>query len=234
MINCIYIDDEPLAHIVLKKYCEEIPFINLKQTFTSVDLAIEYCKKHSVDLVFLDIQMPIINGIDFCKKYCQNKMIIFVTAYENYAVQGFELNAIDYLLKPIDLNRFTKSVNKALDYFEYFKQKSQEVRNKFFFVRSQYSLIKIDLEEIDFIETLDDYLKINLAGQKPVITKMNMKNVMNLLDKNQFLRVHRSYIINLKKIDSIKGKTIKMGDVEIPIGNSYEKEVGNYFKKKGK
>jgi DNA-binding LytR/AlgR family response regulator len=224
MLNCIAIDDEPLAHIILENYLKKIPFINLKQTFTSVDDAIKYCEYNPVDLIFLDIQMPLINGVDFCKAHCKDKMVIFITAFENYAVQGFELNAIDYLLKPINENRFKIAVTKARDYYNYTHNLVVEPKKSFLFVRSKYTLIKIEFEDIEYIETLDDYLKINLVGQPPIVTKMNLKTILSNLDENLFIRVHRSYAINLRKIISIRGKFIKISDVEIPIGSSFDKE----------
>jgi DNA-binding LytR/AlgR family response regulator len=224
MLNCIAIDDEPLAHIILENYLKKIPFINLKQTFTSVDDAIKYCDYNLVDLIFLDIQMPLINGVDFCKAHCKDKMVIFITAFENYAVQGFELNAIDYLLKPIDENRFKIAVTKAKDYYNYKNNLAVGPKKTFLFVRSKYTLIKIEFKDIEYIETLDDYLKINLIGQSPVVTKMNLKTILSSLDENLFIRVHRSYVINLSKITSIRGKLINISDVEIPIGSSFDKE----------
>lgn len=227
MLNCIAIDDEPLAHVILENYSKNIPFINLKQTFTSVDDAIKYCESNPIDLIFLDIQMPLINGVDFCKAYCKDKMVIFITAFENYAVQGFELNAIDYLLKPIDENRFKIAVTKARDYYNYTHNLVVGPKKTFLFVRSKYTLIKIQFDDIEYIETLDDYLKINLVGGNTILTKMNLKTILSSLDENVFIRVHRSYAINLNKIESIRGKLIKISDVEIPIGSSFDKEFND-------
>jgi DNA-binding LytR/AlgR family response regulator len=229
MLNCISIDDEPLSHLILNKYCQEFPSINLLQSFTNVADAIKYCDENPVDLVFLDIQIPLINGVDFCREYCKQKMVIFITAFDNYAVQGFELNAIDYLLKPIQISRFSSAIDKAIFFFNNTNNLTIEPKKKFVFVRSQYTLVKILFEDINYIETLDDYLKINLEGQKPILTKMNLKNILSFLDENHFIRVHRSYVVNVTKIDSIRGKNIKISDVDIPIGISYEKEFSSRF-----
>ncbi len=227
MLNCIAIDDEPLAHVILENYSKKIPFINLLRTFTSVDDAIQYCDTNPIDLTFLDIQMPLFNGVDFYKAHGKGKMVIFITAFENYAVQGFEVNAIDYLLKPIDEDRFNMAVTKARDYYNYKNNLAIEPKKSFLFVRSKYTLIKIEFDDIEYIETLDDYLKINLIGQSPVVTKMNLKTILSSLDEDLFIRVHRSYVINLSKISSIRGKLINICDVEIPIGSSFDKEF-NY------
>jgi DNA-binding LytR/AlgR family response regulator len=227
MLNCIAIDDEPLAHVILENYLKKIPFVNLKQTFTSVDDAIKYCESNPIDLIFLDIQMPLINGVDFYKAHGKGKMVIFITAFDNYAVQGFEVNAIDYLLKPIDENRFKLAVTKARDYYNYSHNIDLGPKKTFLFVRSKYTLIKIQFDDIEYIETLDDYLKINLVGGNTILTKMNLKNILSSLDENIFIRVHRSYVINLNKIESIRGKLIKISDVEIPIGSSFDKEFND-------
>ena len=224
MLNCIAIDDEPLAHVILENYSKKIPFITLKQTFTSVDDAVKYCDTNQVDLIFLDIQMPFVNGVDFYKEHGKGKMVIFITAFENYAVQGFEVNAIDYLLKPIDENRFKMAVTKARDYYNYTHNLVAGPKKTFLFVRSKYTLLKVEFNDIEYIETLDDYIKINLVGKNAILTKMNLKTILNSLDENVFIRVHRSFAINLNKIQSIRGKFIKINDVEIPIGNSFDKE----------
>jgi len=227
MLNCIAIDDEPLAHVILENYSKKIPFINLLKTFTSVDDAIQYCDTTPIDLIFLDIQMPLVNGVDFYKAHGKGKMVIFITAFENYAVQGFEVNAIDYLLKPIDEDRFKMAVTKARDFYNYTHNLVVGPKKTFLFVRSKYALIKVEFNDIEYIETLDDYIKINLEGGKAILTKMNLKTILSSLDENIFIRVHRSYAINLNKIKSIRGKLIKIGDVEIPIGNSFDKEFND-------
>ena len=170
--------------------------------------------------------MPDMNGIDFYQKHGQNKMVIFSTAYSEYAIEGFNLSAIDYILKPVEFNRFIQAVDKAHEYYHYIHSSANK-STQYLFVRSEYSLVKIPFSDIEYIETLDDYIKIHLSAKKPVLTKMNLKNVMEKLNPKEFIRVHRSYIIPFCKIHSVRGKSIKIGDVEIPIGIKFE---GDFFK----
>jgi DNA-binding LytR/AlgR family response regulator len=230
MINCIAIDDEPLALLIIEQFCARVPFLHLQKSFTDTDEAKRYLGKYPVDLLFLDIQMPDNNGIDFYKNHAQNKMVIFTTAFSEYAVEGFNLNAIDYLLKPIDFERFLQAARKAQEYFQYLHASENE-QQRHFFVRAEYSLIKINFSDIEYIETLDDYIKIHLMNKKPVLTKMNLKNVISKLDQKEFMRVHRSYIVPLKKIVSVRGKTIQLASGDIPIGNKYENEFFSRYTK---
>ncbi len=221
MIRCIALDDEPLALDLLQEFCSRVNFIELQRTFTQPSEAAKYLRKFPVDLLFLDIQMPDISGIDFYKTLSQNTMVIFTTAHSEYAVEGFNLRAVDYLLKPFEFNRFLQSVEKANDYFEYLHQSA--IKNfQHLYVRSEYSLIKIPFEEILYIETLDDYLKIHCTGKKPILTLMTMKRVMEKLPAKEFVRVHRSYIVPLRRIESVRGKSIELGITQIPIGTNYE------------
>jgi DNA-binding LytR/AlgR family response regulator len=225
VINCIAIDDEPLALEILEAFCNSTSFLKLDKTFTDASEAAKHLKKFPVELIFLDIQMPDITGIEFYKLYAADKMVIFTTAYSEYAVEGFTLNAIDYLLKPIEKQRFLQAVNKAHDYFHYMHSGNSERQH--LFVRSEYNLIKIPLGEILYIETLDDYLKIHVTDRKPILTKMNLKNVMSKLS-DDFIRVHRSFIVPMKRIRSVRGKMIQLDVKEIPIGIKFEEE---FFKK---
>lgn len=227
MINCIAIDDEPLALEITSAFCSQIPFLQLQKTFTDTNEAAKFLRRFPVDLIFLDIQMPDKNGIDFYKAHGDNRMVIFTTAYSHYAVEGFNLNAIDYLLKPIEFKRFQQAANKANDFNNYLHHSgSKELEH--LFVRSEYSLVRIAFNEIEYIETLDDYIKIHLPDKKPVLTKMNLKNVMSKLNSDKFVRVHRSYIVPLEKIQSVRGKQINLKGIEIPIGIKFEEE---FFKK---
>lgn len=223
MINCIALDDEPLALSIVEAFCEKIPFLQLQKTFTDASEAARFLRKQPVDLLFLDIQMPDILGTEFYRQHAPDKMVIFTTAFSEYAVEGFELSAIDYLLKPIEFKRFEQAAIKAKDYFNYLHQ-SDKKEHQYLFVRSEYSLIKIPFTEITYIETLDDYLKIHLQDKKTVLTKMNLKNIMSKLNPNEFIRVHRSYIIPLSRIQSVRGKIISLGSAEIPIGVKYEED----------
>jgi DNA-binding LytR/AlgR family response regulator len=223
MINCIALDDEPLALSILEEFCSKVPFLQLQKTFTDATEAAKFLRKQPVDLLFLDIQMPDILGTEFYRQHAPDKMVIFTTAFSDYAVEGFELSAVDYLLKPIEFKRFEQAAIKARDYFNYTHQ-SDKKEHHCLFVRSEYSLVKIDFSDIVYIETLDDYLKIHLQDKKTVLTKMNLKNIMSKLNPQEFIRVHRSYIIPLSRVRSVRGKTISLGNIEIPIGIKYEED----------
>lgn len=229
MIQCIAIDDEPLALELVSTYCAEIDFIQLQKTFTKTSDALKYIKSNPVDLLFLDIQMPDISGIDFYKNLEEKTMVIFTTAYSEYAVEGFNLNAVDYLLKPYELERFRKAVNKAKEFYDYSAKETNETN--YIFVRADYSLIKIDCNDILYIESIDDYLRIHLSGKKPVMTLSTLKAIEDKLPSSNFIRVHRSYIVALNKIESVRGKNIQLPLAEIPISNKYE---ADFFKAYGK
>jgi DNA-binding LytR/AlgR family response regulator len=221
MINCIAIDDEPLALTIIEDLSSKIPFLQLQKTFTDSSEAAKYLRKFPVDLVFLDIQMPHITGTEFYRTHAKDKMVIFTTAYSEYALEGFDLSAVDYLLKPIEFNRFLQAANKSLEYFNYLHQ-SEHKEQHYLFVRSEYSLVKIAFADILFIETLDDYLKIHLQDKKTVLTKMNLKTIMGKLNPAEFVRPHRSYIVPLNRIRSVRGKVISLLNMDIPIGIKYE------------
>lgn len=229
MMQCIAIDDEPLALELISTYCSEINFLELKTCFSKTSEALQFIKSNPVDLLFLDIQMPDISGIDFYKNLEQKTMVIFTTAYSEYAVEGFNLSAVDYLLKPFDIERFKKAVNKAKEFYDYNKKDNNETN--YIFVRADYSLIKIDCNEIMYIESVDDYLKIHLSGKKPIMTLSTLKAIEEKLPTQHFVRVHRSYIVALNKIESVRGKNIHLQNTEIPISNKYEAE---FFKVYGK
>lgn len=222
MITAIAIDDEPLALKVIEHFCSESQVVQLVKTFTQPKDALAYLEKYPTDLLFLDINMPSLNGIDLYKSVSKNTMVIFTTAYSEYAVQSYELSAIDYLLKPFTKERFEQALAKAKDYFQYVHQK-QPTAN-YLFIRADYSLVKINVADILFIEGLDDYIKVHIQNQKTIVARSTMKAILDKLPSNEFFRVHRSYIIPLKRIEQVRNKTIKIGETEIPIGNSYEQE----------
>jgi DNA-binding LytR/AlgR family response regulator len=228
MINCIALDDEPLALEAIKALCKNVPFINLTHTFTQVSLAQQHLNSYPVDLVFLDIEMPDKNGLDFLKSIKQNIMVVFTTAHSKYAVESYTVNAIDYLLKPIEVDRFKIACNKAKDFFEYSKTSTSKLQNCLY-VRSEYALIKILHSEIRYLETMDDYIKIHTSDGKIVLTLMSMKKILEKLPSNEFVRVHRSFSISLSTISSIRNQTILLGDTVIPIGANYKKEIQDVY-----
>ncbi|MDH4473140.1 MAG: LytTR family DNA-binding domain-containing protein [Fluviicola sp.] len=223
MINCIAIDDEPFALEVIKTWCEKIPFIHLEKTFTQLSQAKLYLRRFPVDLLFLDIQMPDANGIDFYKTLNPELMVVFTTAFSQYAVEGFNVSALDYVLKPIEFPRFLDACTKAKKQFELLQNSNQEARN-YLYVRSEYALVKISFSEILYFETMDDYIRIHILGKKSILTLMSMKKLIEKLPVSEFIRVHRSFVVPLTKIESVRGKSISLGVTEIPIGSSYEKD----------
>lgn len=222
MIKAIAIDDEPLALNVIKSLNGNLNLIDLKRTFTQGSRAIRYLKQFPVDLLFLDIQMPDKDGIELIKSIDQEVMVIFTTAFSEYAVKGFELNAIDYLLKPIKQKRFDQACLKAIEFYDFKKQKKTS-ENNFIYVRSEYSLIKILLSDILFFETMDDYIKIHRINAKPTLTLLSMKKLLQMLPKEKFIRIHRSYTVQVEKIQAVRSKTVIIQNRKLPIGVTYKK-----------
>ncbi len=226
MIKAIAIDDEPIALKVIENFCQEIETIRIEKTFTNAEDGLKYLKKFPADLIFLDIDMPNLNGIELYKQVKQNTVVIFITSRADYAVEGFNLNALDYLLKPFTFERFKQATDKARDYFAV---SNSQKAIQHIFVRADYSLQKITLDDILYIEALDDYLKIFLHQQKTIVARMTMKSMLEKLPANDFIRVHRSFIIPVKKVESLRNKTFQIGEKKIPVGNSYEEEVNKHF-----
>ena len=228
MINAIAIDDEPLALTVIQSLCDKSESINLQKTFTQPNEALKHLRKFPADLIFCDIQMPAMTGINLVKSLQQNTMVIFTTAFSEYAAVSYELNAIDYLLKPINQKRFTQAITKAQEYFDYINKKDQNA-DKNIFVRADFSLVKIPLADILYIEGLADYLKIYIKDRKTIVARMPMKDMMEKLPSTDFIRVHRSFILPFSKIEAVRGTTIFIGDKEFPIGRTYTDEFFNRY-----
>ncbi len=223
MIRAIAVDDEPLALDIIKEFCGKTDFIELQRTFTQPTEAIRYLKRFPVDLLFLDIRMPSISGLELLKSIPQDVMVIFTTAHREFAVESYELQAIDYLLKPIEEGRFLQAVHRAKDYFDYKSQSGTEgEKEKFIFIRADYSLVKIALQDIVYIEGLGDYLKIHLHDKKTVVVRMTMKAMLDKLPGADFIRVHRSFIIPFSRVESVRNKMIQIAGESIPIGASFE------------
>jgi DNA-binding LytR/AlgR family response regulator len=180
---------------------------------------LEYLEQFSADLIFLDINMPSISGLEFAKRIPQQSMVIFTTSYTEYAVESYSLNAVDYLLKPYTFARFQQAIEKA----EAVQRFQQNERQQYLILRVDYSLIRIALPDILFIEGLDNYLKVHVRNQSPIVVRMTMKALQEKLPDNEFVRVHRSYIVAIAKISSIRNKMIFIGEEEIPLGTSHEK-----------
>jgi two-component system, LytTR family, response regulator len=233
MINTIIVDDEPLALDVLETYIEKIPELNLVARCNNAFEANEALKQHEVDLMFLDIQMPQLTGIDFIKTLTDPPLVVFTTAYSNYAIEGFELNATDYLLKPISLERFMKASNKAVEQIELKRKESaSDVQfgdaEDFIFVKADKKYVKVKYSEVLYIEGLKDYVIIRTEKGR-VITLQTMKSLEVKLPSKIFKRIHRSYIVNLNKVEAIIGnmvEVIEKGQAKhLPIGKNYRDEL---------
>jgi len=230
MIKVIIVDDEPLAQDVLETYIEKIPELQLVRKCNNALEANEVLKREAIDLMFLDIQMPQISGIDFVRTLARPPLVIFTTAYSNYAVEGFELNALDYLLKPISLERFMKAINKAQEHLDQQQKERSEdtLTDSYIFVKADKKLVKVNFDEIVYIEGLKDYVIIRLENQR-VITLQTMKSLEDKLPINRFKRIHRSYIVNVDKIEAIVGNMIEVMEKNqikhLPIGKNYRDEL---------
>jgi two-component system LytT family response regulator len=221
MIRCIIIDDEPLARQVLKEFISKVPHLVLVGDFSNPLKAIDLLSSSAVDLLFLDIQMPRMTGIDFLKTLSKKPSIIFTTAYPQYAIDGFELDAVDYLLKPFDFNRFLKAINKLTSVAGNPVVATRTDEQEFIFVKDGTKFMKIDFGSILYIEGFGDYVKIVTKG-KTITSLKNLKDLQEELP-DYFIRVHNSYIISIKAIESIQQNNIQIGDRPIPIGITYRK-----------
>ena len=237
MIKAIAIDDEAPALKVISNFCDRTEGVRLEQTFLAPAEALRYLQSTSVDLIFLDIQMPSLSGIELYKSISTGTLAIFTTAYSEYAIEGFNLNAVDYLLKPFTLQRFQQAVAKAAEYLSFrqslkdqglpsnpVSQSNQSAppRTETLIIRADYSLIRIPVADILFVEAADDYLKIHRENKSPFLARMTMKSILEMLPADQFIRTHRSYIVSLPHIDNVRNKTISLAGQEIPISNNYE------------
>lgn len=228
-INCIIIDDEPLARKGLKEYIADIDFLNLVGEFDSPLKAAEQIAKGDVQLLFLDIQMPKITGLDFFKTLQHAPPVIFTTAYPQYALDGFELNALDYLVKPISFDRFLKAAMRAKEFYEIRQINATEVKKDetgpgYFFIKADNKLVKLQFDEILFAEALQNYVVIH-TREKKYITYLTFKSVEEYLPANQFIKTHKSYIVSALKIESIEGNDIQIGQHHIPISRNLKDEV---------
>jgi DNA-binding LytR/AlgR family response regulator len=238
LIRCIIVDDEPLALDLLEGYVNKTPFLKLVARCNSPFDALQVIQTAIVDLVFLDIQMPGITGVELSHIVKNGPKIIFTTAYSQFALDGFKVDALDYLVKPINYQEFIKSANKALTWFSLVGLKKlsktdSELSNTSIFVKSEYKLIKVELSSIQYIEGLKDYVKIYISTQaKPILSLMSLKTLEEKLPCEQFMRVHRSFIVNLQQIAKIDRNRVVFGTVYIPIAESYKKPFQEYLNKK--
>ncbi len=237
IINCITIDDEPLALEKLRDYIDKIQYLNLSASFDNGADSLDYLKNNAVDLIFLDIQMDDFTGIQLLEVLKERPKVILTTAYDQYALKGYELDISDYLLKPISFERFVKSVEKVYSILENENKLKSELKESqmivdkksdFIFVKSDYKLQKVRFKDIMYIEGMKDYLRI-VTPEKRLMVLQNFKRMEDILPDNKFVRVHKSYIISVEKIDSIGKKSLKVGEMNIPIGESYKKAFFDFL-----
>jgi len=220
MLKAIAIDDEPIALEVIKSLAGHVVFIELEACFTNSFKAMEHLQQHKTDLVFLDIKMPNISGIDFLKSIPNPPMVIFTTAYSEHAVQSFELDAIDYLLKPFSLPRFLKACNKAHEQYELRKNHGVSAASQSIFIKSGYEQVRVDLADILYAESVGNYVQFVLAGRS-IVSRLTMMEAEELLPVKDFIRIHRSYIVSVKHISKMDKKTVWIEKKELPVGAAY-------------
>ncbi|MGQ1891503.1 LytR/AlgR family response regulator transcription factor [Thermophagus sp. OGC60D27] len=232
MINCVSIDDEPLALKQINGYIEKIPYLKLLSSFSSAIKALDFLQNNEVDLMFVDINMPDLSGMDFVKSLSHPPKVIFTTAYREYAAEGFQVDAADYLVKPISFPAFAKAVDKTKQRYFQIDEPQESIRNngQFLFIKSEYKIVRINLEDIKYIEGMRDYVRIHLDNEKPIMALLGMKNIQQHLPSKSFMRVHRSYIVNLNKIHTIERNRIVFDQkVYIPISEQYKEEFQKYL-----
>lgn len=232
MMNCIAVDDEKLVLDLLVDNIQKVPFLKLISRCKNAMEAADVLHKEKIDLIFLDIQMPGLNGLQFVKTLKQPPMIIFVTAYKEYALEGFNLDVIDYLLKPVSFDRFLKACNKAFDLFNLQQKKSiKEDQPGYFFVYVEYNQVKVTISDILYIEGMKDYIKIFLtSSSKPLITRMSMKAIEEKLLMHRFVRIHKSYIVSADKITAVKRDLININNtIELPLSENYKENLDQFL-----
>jgi two-component system LytT family response regulator len=233
-IKCLAIDDEPLALKQISSYIAKTPFLEAVALYSNAFDAMEYLANNEVDLMFVDINMPDLNGMDFVKSLVQKPQIIFTTAYSEYAIEGFKVDALDYVLKPISYASFLKSANKAKAWFELNLKQSESVQTTqdSLFVKSEYKMVRIFLSEIKYIESSNEYIQIHLISDEPVTTLIRLKVIEEQLPKDKFMRVHRSFIVNLDRVKVIeRNRIIYDHNIYIPVGEQYKENFQAFLNK---
>ena len=236
-ITCIAIDDEPIALGIVVSHIKKIPYLELLAEFDNPVDASEFLAEHKVQLIFLDINMPDLSGVDFARTLDKNSKVIFTTAYDKYAVEGFQLHALDYLLKPISYEVFANSVKHAREYFDLLDPKPSDKPVKadenYLFVKADYQIHRIEFDDILYFEGLKDYVKLYVEGSaKPIVFHSTMKALEEKLPTDRFIRVHRSYIVSLQKIKTIERDRILFGEERIPISKQYKAVFDDFIRKK--
>ena len=234
MINCLLIDDEPLALQLLEDYVSKTPYLSLMGKFEEPMQALSLLESKQVDLLFLDIKMPDISGIEFFRSLTHKPEVIFTTAYSEYAMDGFELRAMDYLLKPISFEKFLASCNRVRDFFE-FKQTRNNKEKDYFFINAAHKLHKVFYDDILYLEGLKDYTKIHLSSSSaPLVILHSLKYFEDLLEQSEFIRIHRSYIISICKVLTVSRKSVMIQSCELPVSDNYREGFFSIVEKHAK
>jgi DNA-binding LytR/AlgR family response regulator len=223
-LSCIIVDDEPVARKILQEFTEQVPFLELNGKFESAVKAEEFLKSTPVDLIFLDIEMPKVSGLQLLKRLDCDSMVILTTAFPQYALDGYELDIIDYLLKPFALHRFLKAVHKAKDYFQMKGPSASALPPSYIFIRSEKRIEKVELNDILYAEVLGNYLTV-YTDRKKIIAYLTMKSLESQLSPVDFIKIHQSFLVNRSKIESVEGNEIKIGTRSLPISRNYRDTV---------
>ncbi len=239
-LNCIAVDDEPLALALVTLFIEQTPFLKLTGKYASAIEALKALHTEQIDLVFLDIQMPDLNGIELARvidnRPGQKPRVIFTTAYNQFALEGYKVDALDYLLKPFNYEEFLRAANKALNYHQLLNQPAiataeEKPEDKFIFLKVEYQLVKVDLDKILYIEGLKDYVKVWLTDkERPLLSLTSLKSLEERLPAGRFMRVHRSFIVALAQIDSVSRNAIQIGGIHITVGEQYKDAFNTFLK----
>lgn len=225
MINCLVIDDEPLALDLLENFINKVPYLKLIGRFEEPLMALPLIENGNVDLLFLDIKMPDITGIDFFKSLHHKPEVIFTSAYTEFAIDGFDLKAVDYLVKPISFELFVRALNRVKDYIEFKTNRSGKSRD-YFFINASHKVHKIFYNDVQYLEGFKDYTKIFLAGSaSPLVVLHNLKYFEDLLQENEFVRIHRSYIVPIRMITTISRKAVTIGSLSLPVSDNYRDKL---------
>ena len=229
ILKCAIIDDEPLAADLLASSAKKLPMLDLRGTYNSAITAMKDLRENPVDLLFLDIQMPELSGLEFARILPRQTKVVFTSAFSQYAVDGYKVNALGYLLKPISYEDFMAVTNRAFEVLNNEQQTTLLTQDKFIFVKSDYKLVKVELDDILYIEGLKDYVKIYRKDKRPILSLINMKKIDETLPHPDFLRVHRSFIVHMCKLDMVDRGRIVFGEEFIPISESYKAEVQRFL-----
>jgi DNA-binding LytR/AlgR family response regulator len=224
MIRCMIVDDEPLALDILENYIQRVPNLQLVKRCKHALEAYDYLQRDSVDLIFLDIHMPELTGIDFIKSLSNRPLVIFTTAYSNYAMEGFNLDVLDYLLKPIAFDRFLKAVDKASRLLSSEPEGNQENSEEFLFVKSDGKMVKVRYDDVLFVEGMKDYVQIQMSDQR-LIVHQTMKKMERALPPDRFLRIHKSFLVAIEKIESLDGNLLEVGKHQLSVGANYRDDL---------